>query len=116
MMSALKLRYAVDTGITKWSVFFTLLTYYMALLSLFSLISILELQLLNLDQRLHIPRELWMSSNSLFPFGFVSALVSILGWLLISLCLTVFAVFSTSYLFDLKQAALRKISKIEVLV
>ncbi len=116
LASALKLTYVRDTGTTKWSAFFTLLTYHMALLSLFSLTSLLELQVHNLDQRLHIPRSTWLASTPLFPFGYMPMLANLLSWLLISLCLGIFAVFTTTFIFDLKRAALRKISKIEVLV
>ena len=116
LMRALKLTYVEGSGVSKWSVFFTLLTYQMALLTLISLINLGEISLVELDQRFSIPRALWVQSLTFAPFGIPVLCSQVIGWILLSVCSSTFAVFSTSFIFDIKISALKRISRIEILV
>jgi hypothetical protein len=81
LRSALRMNYANFTGMSKWSVFFLLLTYQLIAWNFVALLEWISASLLTLDIPLRLSRELVFAPSPAWPFGkaiyFVEALVSI---------------------------------------
>lgn len=98
---SLRLSYASGSGISKWSVFFVLLTYEMALFASFYFIDFCYQQILYFDQTLSLSRGAWFWTSQQFPFGIIPFILNSLVWILSSLALGCFAVFTSSFVREL---------------
>jgi hypothetical protein len=108
--------YVEQSGVSRWSAFFMLLTYEMSLMALLSLLRFGKEQLAALDLALHLPRQVWFVTSSWMPFGLTTWMIEGLFLTLLSLLVGTFAIFTSSFIFDLRQMSQRSGLKIELLV
>ncbi|MFY7927245.1 MAG: hypothetical protein ACOVS5_00095, partial [Oligoflexus sp.] len=116
LRQALRMGYVEKSGISRWSAFFMLLTYEMSLMALLSLLRLAQEQLTALDVALHLPRQLWFLTPDFMPFGLTNWIIEGLFMALMSLVVGIFAIFTSSFIFDLKRMAQRPGLKIDILV
>ena len=116
LSQALRMAYVEQSGVSRWSAFFMLLTYEMSLMALLSLLRFGKEQLAALDLALHLPRQVWFVTSSWMPFGLTTWMIEGLFLTLLSLLVGTFAIFTSSFIFDLRQMSQRSGLKIELLV
>lgn len=114
LRSALRMSYVDNSGFSRWSAFFVLLSFEMLLIGGSTLVDWLVLKLNFLDVSSGLPRELWTKHSELFPFGIIPALTEVLKYFLEGLLAMSFAAFTASFVLELSYRS-RRGERIEVL-
>ncbi|MBC7530301.1 MAG: hypothetical protein H7318_01920 [Oligoflexus sp.] len=99
--NALFLDYVSFTGMSKWSVFFLLLTFQLLAFNAVALLEWLNSYILEIDVHLHISRELLFQPSAAFPFGkwvWLTEGIFSLGLAFITMA---FVVLNTSFVYEL---------------
>lgn len=97
----IRLSYAEGSGYSRWSVFFVLLAYDMGLFAALYILDFCHERLNQLDQIFGFPRDAWFWASKHFPFGIIPFALETLMWLLSSLVLGAFAIFTSSFILEL---------------
>lgn len=95
--------YVRESGVSRWSAFFVLLTYQMGLIGVMTLLKHGQDQLLLLDIGVQVKRSLWFKVSSWWPFGMVTLVIEGLSSLLLGIILGAFALFTSCFIFELSQ-------------
>ncbi len=103
LRSALRMDYVRESGVSRWSAFFVLLTYQMGLIGVMTLLKHGQDQLLLLDIGVQVKRSLWFKVSSWWPFGMVTLVIEGLSSLLLGIILGAFALFTSCFIFELSQ-------------
>ena len=101
LKDALRISYSAFTGMSKWSVFFLLLTYQLLALNFVALIEWIGATLLHIDIPLHVGRESFFAITDAWPFGkgiyFVEAFYTLaFSWITMA-----FVVLNSSFVYEL---------------
>lgn len=99
--NALRMQYASFSGMSKWSVFFLLLTYLLLALNFIALIEWAGASLLYIDVPLQIARDSIHQSNAGWPFGTQIYIVEAFYTLFMSFIVLAFIVLNSTFVFEL---------------
>ncbi len=98
---ALRMSYAEFTGVSKWSIFFLLMTYQILAMNLIALAEWGSLELSRLDFALGLPRESFFQVSERAPFGMSVYFTEILNVLGFTISISGFLVLSGSLVFEI---------------
>lgn len=98
---AISLDYVSFSGMSKWSVFFLLLTFQLLALNAVALLEWLNAYILEIDVHLHLSRDWLFQPSAAFPFGkliWVTEGIFALGFAFVTMA---FVVLNTSFVYEL---------------
>lgn len=99
--AAMGMKYASFTGMSKWSVFFLLLTYQLIAMNLVAIIEWANTSLLELDGILHVSRQVFFAASEAWPFGKAIYFVEGFSAIMLGFTTMLIVVLNASFIFEL---------------